>query len=291
MKLKCVKCGHEQEVGKFCGLCGGELVAKDTASGNEEETVNDDVSNVEAEVASGQESVQAAETIQSSDQSASGQSSESFDRVVETSKEFGSFFQRFLKTPTDVLSSTSHQMIHSIINLAIIAVLFALTMLRVVQVIFGSEYVSLWSYTFYALLLMALYMVVVIVVLFALNKFFGDESITFEKVVSIYGVLMTPTVIVMALALVLSLIKSIDFAVYLTLFSLLLASLIIPSFIATHHTVNYRKNIDPLYAFLFYIIVTIGLFMVINSILSGAFEVDFTDMMFNSIFGGNDFYF
>lgn len=284
--MKCIDCGHEQDVGKFCGLCGGELVSVDDAKASSvtDESVDgssdrvEDVSEVEDEVASGQEAVQ------------TGQSSESFDRVVETSKEFGSFFQRFLKTPSLALSSERHQLTHSVINLVLLALLFTLTMFRVTKVLIDFSFFNHGSFAFYSFVAIVLAMLVVIVVLFGLNKFFGDESVTFEKVVSIYGVFMVPAVIVMALALILALIKSIKFAIYLLIFSFLLAVFIIPAFIATYYVVKFPKNIDPLYSFLIFVVVTIGLLMIVNNVVLDSFSDDFSEYFNDFIFGGFDYY-
>src|SRR5690625_4840297 len=201
-----------------------------------------------------------------------GQTSESFDKVVATSKQYSTFFRNFLRTPSNILANRTNQLTNAIINLVILAIVFTLAFYNSLKVdldeyaydtydffyYFGGFSDDLHdgifsSFTFQAFLTISVSMFIVILVIFALNKFFGNENVTLINITSTYGVLMIPAVIVGVLGLIFALIKNFEFTNYLLITLFLLIVLIIPLYIVSFTVIKFRKNLDPIYAYLIYI--------------------------------------
>src|SRR5690625_862237 len=299
--MKCSQCGHEQAEGMFCGLCGGELVANNV---EESTTTTDESSNVETTVNTPKEGAEqiasttpeqpgaapqaSNETHQQQAQPQGGQagtqpSTESLDRVVETSKEFGNFFQQFMKMPSQAFTTGSQQFTHAIINLAILAVVFSVTIYRMLKVDESSIHFEYGSYAFNAFLTISVSMLTIIVVIFAMNKLFANESITFENVVTVYGVFMVPAVILNLIALVFAILKNTTYAGYFLVALFLLVILIIPLYMIGYFVTNYRKNIDPLYAYLLYVVLSAVALIIVNSIVLDSVTGDFVDYMYDQL--------
>ncbi|HLS06747.1 MAG TPA: Yip1 family protein [Bacillota bacterium] len=299
--MKCSQCGHEQAEGMFCGLCGGELVANNV---EERTTTTDESSNVGTTVNTPKEGAEqiasttpeqpgaapqaSNETHQQQAQPQGGQagtqpSTESLDRVVETSKEFGNFFQQFMKMPSQAFTTGSQQFTHAIINLAILAVVFSVTIYRMLKVDISSIHFEFGSYAFNAFLTISVSMLTIIVVIFAMNKLLANESITFENVVTVYGVFMVPAVILNLIALVFAILKNTTYAGYFLVALFLLVILIIPLYMIGYFVTNYRKNIDPLYAYLLYVVLSAVALIIVNSIVLDSVTGDFVDYMYDQL--------
>src|SRR5690625_4685120 len=304
--MKCSQCGHEQAEGMFCGLCGGELVVNNA---DEKTATTDESSNVETTVNAPKEGAQQTagtspeqpgaapqagqpqasnEAHQQQAQPQGGQagtqpSTESLDRVVETSKEFGNFFQQFMKMPSQAFTTGSQQFTHVIINLAILAVVFSVTIYRMLKVDISSIHFEFGSYAFNAFLTISVSMLTIIVVIFAMNKLLANESITFENVVTVYGVFMVPAVILNLIALVFAILKNTTYAGYFLVALFLLVILIIPLYMIGYFVTNYRKNIDPLYAYLLYVVLSAVALIIVNSIVLDSVTGDFVDYMYDQL--------
>lgn len=267
--MKCSQCGHQQAEGAFCGQCGGELVAlskESTSNDSEEKTGLTEETAATEEMGAQGEEVSAATTKQSSSQQGqtsqqeTGNSTEAMDRVVETSKEFGSFFQRFIKNPSIAFTEGAHQLTNGLITLAIVAILFSLAFYNFINVDIGfggyDMGPSFLSTAGNAIVFIGISMAIVIAIIFIINKLFGNDELSFMEITSIYGVLMTPTVIVAALALLLILIKSYVFGSLILILTIGFSTTFIPVYIVNHLAITYRKNLDPLYVYLIYIFVS-----------------------------------
>src|SRR5690625_3784335 len=133
--LKCTSCGNEQDVGVYCGQCGGQLVAIESKKSSDLEESNDEISLEENNLSPEGETdefppedqyeqipeqhddgdleqgtvndiVYQVEGVTEEEMPLStteGSSAESVDKMVETSKAFGHFFQQWLKTPSQAL--------------------------------------------------------------------------------------------------------------------------------------------------------------------------------------------
>lgn len=279
--MKCSKCGHEQADGKFCASCGGELVAKAEAS----ETPTQSQVNASNEEIAEQQASATSEDTNASSQQEQKQSNESLDKVIETSKQFGSFFQQFLKSPSHVLSSGANQFINAIIILVALVLLFSIAAGRIVSSLlnFGGLFGSLVSGPSFfevfgsAFLVIILLLAITIGAIFLINKFFGNEELSFTDIVSIYGVYMIPTSIIAVLALFFALIKS-GFTVTLLFLTVSFSIFIIPLYIIGYLVSNFRKNLDPFYAYLIYVAVSGIAFWIVFKI--------FSDSVMSSLIGG-----
>lgn len=208
-------------------------------------------------------------------------STESLDRMMETSKEFGSFFQQFMKMPSQAFATGSQQFVHAIINLVILSVVFSVTIYRMLKVDISSIHFEFGSYAFNAFLTISVSMLTIIVVIFAMNKLLANESITFENVVTVYGVFMVPAVILSLIALVFAILKNTTYAGYFLVALFLLVVLMIPLYMISYFVTNYRKNIDPFYAYLLYIVVSAVALIIVNGIILDSVTGDFIEYMYD----------
>lgn len=274
--MLCSECGHEQSEGMFCGLCGNKLVPKKSATaGIEDDRIDtyDELAHKDSDQSEGSssghfgssdEDVAAGQQV-GQDQQASN---ESLDRVVETSREFGSFFQQFMKVPSRVFDEGSKQLTHALITLVILSVLFSITFYQIMKFDFMGIRPPFMSLAGNAFLFIVISIVTIIAIIFLINKLFGNERLSFTDVVSIYGVFMIPTVIILAASFLLALIKSYTFSMVLLAISMGFVTAIIPLYMVSYFVINYRKKLDPLYAYLIYVFLSsIGLLIVYGIIL------------------------
>lgn len=284
--MKCSKCGHLQAEGAFCGQCGGELVAQ-----SEEELAGEDVQEsteatdetVAASETDSQQVETSATTQQAEKQQTAGGSNEAMDRVVETSKEFGSFFQRFIKSPSIVFTEGAKQLTNGLITLVLVAILFAIALYNLVNFDIGIGYdmgPSFFSTVMNSIIFIGVSMIIVIAIIFFMNKLFGNDNLGFLDIIAIYGVLMTPTVIVVALALLLILIKSYFFGPTVLMLTIGLTTTFIPVYIVNHLVITHRRNLDPLYVYLIYIFISsIALIIVYSMMADSMIGGIMTDML------------
>lgn len=228
-----------------------------------------------------------------------GQTSESFDKVVATSKQYSTFFRNFLRTPSNILANRTNQLTNAIINLVILAIVFTLAFYNSLKVdldeyaydtydffyYFGGFSDDLHdgifsSFTFQAFLTISVSMFIVILVIFALNKFFGNENVTLINITSTYGVLMIPAVIVGVLGLIFALIKNFEFTNYLLITLFLLIVLIIPLYIVSFTVIKFRKNLDPIYAYLIYTVSSILALVIVNKVILESITGEFVTILF-----------
>lgn len=252
--MKCVHCGSQQDDGKFCGQCGGELI-----SANESQPASPGLGAV-----THSEVKQASVTVNHH----SHGNSDSFDKLKDTSRAYGGFFKSYVRQPSQIFLSRSRESTNGFISIGLTLLLIALTFNTILSNLltyyhYKPSFVSVLIYvSIYLLVLVA----AVISSLFLINKFFGTDC-AYKDMISIFGIHMTPVAVVSAAAFILSIIKSNDFALLLLVISILLMFYLIPLYIISSLLTRRPKGLDPLYGYLIYIVVVGIVFIVVNSVM------------------------
>ncbi|HLQ73448.1 MAG TPA: Yip1 family protein [Bacillota bacterium] len=277
--MECSKCGSYQDSGKFCGTCGGELVAStkqadDVAKPESEQTESEDSLDLEVKK----------ETLVVDTPETEGEANESVEKVKEASRAYGSFFTTYIKSPSDVFSHASKEFTNALINIGIIALLLAFTNYRTISNVMSEFYFdefgpSFFSIFFNVVLGFAIVTAIIISILFVVNKLFGTMA-SYKDIVSIFGVHMTVVVITIGLAFILSIFKANTYALILVFVAMALMFTLIPLYIISHLLTKEPKNIDPLYGYLIYIVgVSITFVIVIGVLLDSTLGNFINDTM------------
>lgn len=265
--MKCTKCGFQQDEGKFCGKCGGELLPVSKIDSMEEVAAS-----AEASMNNSQPPV----TPATSEPNATN---DSLERVKETSRAYGGFFVNYLKHPSQVFTRKSSELTNALISIGLAVLLTILTYNVLISNAFGDysygpSFVSVFSNT---LIGMAILLAIIITLLFLINKMFGTDG-TYTDIVSIFGAHMTPVIIVSAAAFLLAILKSNMFATMLMMIVLMLIIFVIPLYLISSLLTRRSKGIDPLYGYVLYIVatfITLSIVMVIlaDSALGNMVEI------------------
>lgn len=248
--LECSNCGSKQAEGKFCGSCGGTLIEASAAETAVEEHVEE----------SKEQPVQVKEEVAATEvpgeTAVSPSSNEMVDQAVGISKEFGSYFKEYIKAPSLIFAKGESEFKNSLISLAIMSLLFALTLSSLyrnfdVHDVFMMP--SAFSIFGTSLLFIVIVTAVILALLFLINKLFGTES-SIKKVTSIFGTHMIPVNILALLTLVLALLKSntAGWSLLFIVFGLVVTA--IPVYIISSLLTKRSKAIDPLYGYLLYLV-------------------------------------
>lgn len=255
--MKCPNCQHEQSTGKFCGKCGTVLTAnsgeavQNTAPPAQESAIQFTAATPET----------AAPVYQ-----APTEPNQHVEKVKETSKQYWSYFLQYIKKPGTIVEQPIGQMVNALITLGIFALIFSMAIYKnlgtvlapVDQMggIFGSSQSVMPS--FFSVLLTAVFSLGVIFALAAgciylVNKFAGpDES--FKNIITYFGTLAVPSVVLVLAAFVLLLIESIIFGNILLILSLSLTVSLMPLYLITVLLKKTVKSFDSFYAYLSYIV-------------------------------------
>lgn len=122
--LVCPKCNHQQDSGKFCGVCGTAVQAADS-----EQLPND---NVEEEVRSGSpeqdiQSEGAASTSQTA-ATAEPQVQETSEVIKNGLSQYWSYFLTMVKNPSRAFDANENQFVNGLVTLGLYAVIFSLSL-------------------------------------------------------------------------------------------------------------------------------------------------------------------
>ena len=100
---KCISCGNEQDTGKFCGKCGGEVVV--SVNGNVESSAELSTVSIAGNV-----------NVQHSTNTVPN---EHVEKVKEHSKMFWNYFVRYIKRPYESFVTGTSEFINALISILI----------------------------------------------------------------------------------------------------------------------------------------------------------------------------
>ncbi|WP_029271113.1 YIP1 family protein [Virgibacillus alimentarius] len=269
--MKCIKCGFEQMEGKFCGQCGTSL---------SKEIHGTNLSEKEGELKKEEQAATVDNTstqnFQEETKGASHQQALNHT-VTEKTKMYGSYFVNYLKQPSIAFSTRGEAFTHGLISMAIVAFLMALSFYLLVRNfaraafegygdLFTDAYYSgpsLFSVFVYAFIFMIISMGIVVILLYIINHLFGT-AYQLKEMIGIYGTHLVPIIVLTGVTFLLILLKSNTIGGYLLLFTLGLVLTSFPLYLISSLLTRQSKNLEPLYAYLIYIIsvaIVFGIFV------------------------------
>lgn len=264
--MVCPNCKHQQDSGKFCGVCGTILATQ----------------NVEREEALHGSSVNAKTTMSSAAvpaYQAPAEPNQHVEKVKETSKQYWNYFLHYFKKPGTIMENPAHSFINACITIAIFAIIFSLSIHKNLSIVlqpleelggFLGEQPSMMpsfvSIFFSSALSIILIFLLSMASIFVVNKMAGPVQ-SFKNILSAFGTLLIPPTVLLAVAYILLLIESYVIGNTLVIVSLSFSISVLPLYLITVLLKQSSKVVDSYYAFIAYII----LFAISLSILVSIF--------------------
>jgi len=239
--MKCQSCGNEQEEGRFCELCGGDLTQGNT------------------------ETAQAA-TINSSTNQGEGPN-EAVERVKEVSSAYWSYFLHFLKNPSSKGEDGADSYKNGIINIIIAASIISLSFYNMVKVDYGfySYSPSFGKFFFSTLFGLLIVTAISLGLILVISIFFSSKKWNFQKVIANYGAKLSPVIALSLATLLFLIIEAWNLAALLFFLGIVTMFLLIPLYLVSTLLDRYSQTIDPFYGYLIYFVAFwLSLFLVMT---------------------------
>lgn len=273
----CKECGNKQNVGRFCGLCGGTLVAT-------EETLDPIETNMGSENFHEHttEKVEGPEEFQTQMQGDSGKVTDAGDMAaashiespvnenIEIAKEkfstFLDFFKSYIKKPLNVLGNAEAEFTNRIISILTNLFILSLTASIVGKNVMGNfvSYLILGN-LFKIFILLTINTLLIGSLSFLIGRISRGKK-NYKEFIAIYGAYTLPIIIISLLALLLSIISSNGMAVSLLFLSIFLGMAIIPQYLVIVLLSQNRTSIDPFYGQLIYLLGAFIIYIIIIAI-------------------------
>lgn len=286
--MKCSNCQHEQDSGKFCGKCGTVLTARNgEAAGNTAPPSSEPTAQFTAT---------ATPNAAASVYQAPAEPNQHVEKVKATSKQYWNYFLQYIKTPGSIVEQPAGQMVNALITLGIFALIFSLAIYKNLSTalqpidrmggFFGTTESIMPSY--FSVLFTTVFSLGVIFALAAacvylVNKFAGPDE-TFASVVTMFGTLAVPSVVLVLAAYLLLLIESLVFGNVLLLISLSLTVSMMPLYLITALLRKSAKAFDSFYAYLSYIVLFSVSFTIVMTVFFdstiGRYIEDFQNLFY-----------
>lgn len=270
---KCITCGNEQEVGKFCGKCGAKFEEGVTpVSTSDIWPISTETSKVEVNATANPDSV-----VQAPTRSVPAQPNEHVEKVKDQSKKFWNYFTKYIKNPSEIFATGDREFVNAIISILLFALIFSVTVyvsisgfarqamdgLGEIGSLFMDEYQGPPFFTVFtsAFMFTLVSVALVVVALLIISKLFGPP-ISWKEIVSHYGTLILTSSVLAIIGLLLLIFKAFLFGNIIVILSFLLMLIVVPSFIISRLLLSQSKSVDRFYGYLLYIV----LFAIIYSI-------------------------
>ncbi|MCG3419341.1 zinc ribbon domain-containing protein [Oceanobacillus jordanicus] len=258
----CPSCGQQTEEGKFCTNCGAPLPVENNAA--TQEPVNTDPT-LEQESNVGEPS----QPLASGQQQNQSQSNDFMETVKRETSQFGAFFVKLLKKPSEGQNVTSSQLISGIITIVIFSLLISLGS-YIISSSIGSYFMRV-SFVDSFLLPLIQFLVlfgVIAAISFAGVKI-GGQSLSFTAVVAKTGAYSVPFLVLTVLGSLLALV-GISLSGIFILVGLLGPILVVPTFILLEKPAPAFDRIYLLIGIYFVTLLASGYLLVnISSVLFG----------------------
>ncbi|MDY0410424.1 zinc ribbon domain-containing protein [Virgibacillus soli] len=275
----CSNCGKETAQRKFCTHCGANIMVDEpaaTAEPSREPTLQVNTGNSEPE-----QIQQVQQDIQSTPTNSQAQQNEAVEKLKATTKDFGHFFLKYLKSPNSARHATAAEFIPAIILMVIFSLITALlTYFNVKDTFAISSFLGTDSNPFVGgflkpLCLLLLFLALMVAVIFGAIKLTGNTA-NFKEVFAkytAYSISFLLLTIIGQLAIVLEVFS----AAALITIGISGLSYFIPTFILFEKE---AKGIDRVYILLgIYIIGTIASGYMLSTIIMSPAE-GFLDNIF-----------
>lgn len=288
--LKCSTCHAEQDSGKFCGVCGGNLVEKGNGEDFSQQPQDEQAATTQS-IPVQPVAPQTPEQTTSAPQQSS----------VDIQKELGQYWSYaldLLKNPTKGLQLNENQFIYGIINLVLYVITFSLSIYTLFNTIFKNTFGILSSINIFDSASSApnslpfgtiafqtgIRGIILIIIAFASLFIFSKlmtNRISFKGLVSQYGGMITPLLALNILAILIGLLGSASFSSSLIIFSIMFTMIITPALIVYEKGANSANLSQKVYfSFGASAVSLIGIYLVIKNATTSLFGglTDFMDM-------------
>ncbi|GAA0435028.1 zinc ribbon domain-containing protein [Lentibacillus halophilus] len=235
--LTCPQCGHEQESGKFCGVCGTPF---ETTAGEPQQAATN-----AAGAAGGNAASQTA---------------------TDHLNQYGHYCLALLKNPGAAFQKTEDAFVHGLMSLVLYAITFALSIYTLMNTLaqqsFGNlavgDDVSLPFFLINSRLVLftAVFIAVSFVGLLVMSKADQNQD-TAKRLTTHYGGLSVPFSAVNVLAILTGLMTSIKLTIVLYVVSLLSFLLFIPSLVVYEKATQVNRNGKTIYAALAVVLIIV----------------------------------
>ena len=258
--MECTNCGHEQASGKFCGKCGSVLEAQLAGAGQTS------VPDTGSEKTASSPYTAAPSAAGASAYQQPAEPNQHVVKVKETSKQYWAYFLQYAKNPSSILAQSSANFTNSLITVAIFALIFALAVYKNLSLIiapfedFGSIFTDSSSMmpSFFSVLISSILTIGVIfllsaVCIYAVNKFMGT-NLPFKNIVTSFGTLLIPSMVLLLAAYLLLMIESIIIGNSLLVLAISYSIFVMPLFLITSLLTAKKQSVDAYYGFISYIV-------------------------------------
>ncbi|WP_042220426.1 zinc ribbon domain-containing protein [Oceanobacillus manasiensis] len=196
----CPNCGQQTEEGKFCTNCGAPLPVENNAA--TQEPVNTDPT-IEQESNVGEPS----QPLSSGQQQNQSQPNDVMETVKRESSQFGSFFVKLLKNPSEGKNIASSHLIPGIITIVIFSLLISLGTYIITSSI-GSYFMEVsFVDSFLIPLIQFLILFGIIAAISFAGVKIGGQSLSFTDVVAKTGAYSVPFLVLTVLGSLLALVE------------------------------------------------------------------------------------
>lgn len=263
----CKECQNEQDEGKFCGQCGGVLVAK------QEEVVVEEKQVEQSKPVELEEGITYSASTEETTEKVSNQlgSNEQINENIEVAKEklstFMDFFNAYIKKPSNILGNVQNEFFNGLTSIVLNLFLVSLTISLIGKNFVGSYITySVIGNLFKIFIMLAISIVAMGGLSFILNKLFGIKM-DYREFTAIYGAYTLPVVIFSALGLLLGIINSNGVAITLVAIAISLSIFAIPSYLVILLLSRSESSIDPFYGYLIYMVGAVIVYLILMTII------------------------
>ncbi|WP_062108881.1 CHY zinc finger protein [Bacillus niameyensis] len=279
--MLCPNCGHEQNAGNLCDKCGSAFDQDEANSEveipNEDQKENSSSSN-DSHLSPAVQEVQSAQAETATAKAQTVGTDDHVEKVKEKSKQYWNYFLHFLKHPTKIFEMQNSEWVNALISIGIFVLFVSWTPILLVRsfirggfgdmgFLFIKEVAGYFITGFISIFIFSLLSIAIVTFsLFIISKFFGP-NISYKDIISHYGALFNPALILIILSFLLVLLKSQFIGTMLLTIALVIALSVVPLYLMGKYLAKESKLIDPFYAFLLYMVLSVTLFSIVSGII------------------------
>ncbi|MCF3942993.1 DUF6574 domain-containing protein [Oceanobacillus alkalisoli] len=278
--LVCPSCNHQQETGKFCGVCGTAMQAQHAADHSNQQSEREEDSQVNAEQMKAQAEPQATTNSNPAAATIEGNAQPTTETIKEGLNNYWSYFLHLLKNPVRAFESGEKQMTNSLINIGLFALFFSLS----IYFLGNSLYKSIgggWlgesvpSLPFFGIVSRLFFFALILIAItfgsaLAMTKLAKSQD-SIKKIIAQYGSIYVPFVGLNLVAVIGGLIGSYQ----LTLFTLAISVIMIFSYVPVLFVYEKVSEINRNGQKIYFSLATILLISFICFLLADAILMDF----------------
>lgn len=271
--MLCKSCSYEQNEGKFCGKCGAEMneLNKETSENIQLESHEELTEELNKEQSVSEERSPA---------EIPAQPNENIELVKTKSKIYFSYFKRYLKNPMLSYNLGEKGFFNSLISIILLVIMMNLALyIGIKDMIYYLDQ-GIFTYFIGIAFFLIAAITIAITAILIINKAFGPK-LSFKHIASMYGAHLSPALVVAVVALLLMLLKSYTYGSFALIIILSFILSILPFYLVVFLLTKHPVNVDPLYGFLCYIIISFIFNFILITVFADSFVGYFIDNLEN----------